>query len=142
MSKGSGTALRLGITAFLGLGLVAAFVTTTPKPWALTIVGTGLGGLAGRMRSRAISAGVTAGVANVLGWLCSVSLLVLAMTFAENMFIGASAASVSGYLLADRVLSLPAACRKARSRLTTHSIQGRASQGDGVGRSCTCHART
>jgi hypothetical protein len=115
MSKGSGAALRFGIAAFLGLGLVAAFFTTAPKPWTLTIIGIGLGCLAGRMRSRAISSGVTASVANILGWLCGTGLLVLAMALAEDMFLGAWAASVFGYLLADRMLSFPAAYRKERT---------------------------
>ncbi|WDS35318.1 hypothetical protein [Pseudoxanthomonas sp.] len=114
MRKGLGTALRFGVLAFLGLGLVAAFFTTTPKPWALTLFGIGLGCIAGRLRARATTAGLPARTANLLGWLCGIGLLVLAMAFAEDMFLGAWAASVSGYLLADRALAFPAADRRAR----------------------------
>jgi hypothetical protein len=115
MSKGSRTALKLVATSLRGVGLVAAFATTTPKPWTLTIIGIGLGCLSGRIRSRAISAGVTARTANALGWLCCIGLMILAMAFAENMFVGAWAASFFGYLLADRLYSPPASLRKERA---------------------------
>ena len=96
----------------LGAALVAAFSTTTPKPWALAAIGLGLGCVAGGIRSRAATGDATARIANVLGWLCGVGLLVLAMAFAEDMFVGAWAASLAGYLFADRVCSLAFGPRK------------------------------
>ena len=105
MGKGPTTTLKAW-AVFLGVALVAAFSTTTPKPWALAAVGLGLGCFAGSVRVRAIAAGTTARMANALGWLCGVGLLVLAMAFAEDMFVGAWVASFAGYLFADRVCSL------------------------------------
>jgi hypothetical protein len=115
MSKISATALKIGIASFWGAVFVAAFATTTPKPWALTIAGIGLGCLSGHIRSRAIRAGKAAGTANALAWLCGTGLMVLAMAFAENMFMSAWAASFAAYWLFDRALSIPASCRKNRA---------------------------
>lgn len=114
MNRISRSTLKLGITSFWGVALVAAFVTTTPRPWLLTIIGLGLGCLAGHFRSRAIAAGTVARVANVLGWLCGIGLLILAMAIAENMFVGAWAASLAGYLFADGMYSFPAVLREER----------------------------
>ena len=51
-------------------------------------------------------------MANALTWLCSIGLLVLAMAIAEDMFIGAWAASFAGCLLLNSVYSLRASSRK------------------------------
>lgn len=40
-------AWRLGVTAAWASVFALAFVTTTPKPWLLTSVGIGLGGISG-----------------------------------------------------------------------------------------------
>ena len=111
MGKGPTTVLKAW-TVFLGIALVAAFSTTTPKPWTLAAIGLGLGCVAGSVRARAIATGTASRMANALGWLCGVGLLVLAMAFAEDMFVGAWAASFAGYLFADRVRSLLFAPRK------------------------------
>lgn|GEM_PF-3678244 len=115
MSKISTAALKIGIASFSGVVLVAAFATTTPKPWILTITGMGLGCLAGHIRSRAIRAGNTARTTKVLAWLCGIGLMVLSMAVAEDMFIGAWAASFAGYVLFDCLFSLPASYRKEQS---------------------------
>lgn len=114
MNQISRTTAKLGTAALCGAMLVAAFVTTTPRPWLLAIIGMGLGCLSGYFRSRAIDAGNSTKSINMLGWLCGIGLLVLAMAFAEDMFIGAWAASLAGYLLADNLYSFPAIRRKAR----------------------------
>ncbi|QNN46620.1 hypothetical protein H9L17_00025 [Thermomonas brevis] len=106
--------LKLAVTAFWGIAAVAAFATTVPRPWWFAFAGIVLGCMAGRLRSRAIAAGTGARTANVLGWLCGVGLLVLAMAFAEDMFLGAWAAGFAGHLFADGLCSLPAARRKVR----------------------------
>lgn len=106
--------LKLAITLFWGIAGIAAFATTVPRPWWFAFAGIGLGCVAGRLRSRAIATGNGAGTANVLGWLCGISLLVLAMAFAEDMFLGAWAAGFAGYLFADGLCSLPAARHKVR----------------------------
>ena len=77
-------------------------------------IGLILGCLSGHFRSRAIEAGARTKVINAFGWLCGIGLLVLAMAFAEDMFIGAWGASVAGFLLADSLYSLPASLRKER----------------------------
>jgi hypothetical protein len=107
-------ALRLGVASFWGVALVAAFVTTLPRPWLLTIVGVGLGCWSGHLRSQAAATGRAARMANVLGWVCGIGLMVLAMAVAENMFVGAWAASFAGYLFADRVYLLLAIYRRER----------------------------
>lgn len=112
MGKTPATTWKIGIASLWGIALVAAFATTTPRPWALTITGMGLGCLVGHVRSRAIGAGKPARMANALAWLCGIGLMVLAMAFAEDMFIGAWAASFAGCLLLDCVYSLLASCRK------------------------------
>jgi hypothetical protein len=103
---------KIGIASLWGIALAVAFVTTTPKPWTLTLIGISLGCLVGHIRSRAIGAGSPARMANSLVWLCGVGLLVLAMAVAEDMFIGAWAASFAGCLLLDCVYSIPASYRK------------------------------
>jgi peptidoglycan/LPS O-acetylase OafA/YrhL len=112
MSKTRAILWKIGIASLWGVALVAAFATTTPKPWSLTIIGMALGCLIGHIRSRAIGAGSPARLANTLAWLCGIGLLVLAMAVAEDMFIGAWAASVAGCLLLDCVYSLPASYHK------------------------------
>lgn len=105
--KNTPTIVRtVGIASLWAIALVSAFLTTTPRPWALTIIGIGLGCLVGYLRSRAISAGTPARMANALTWLCGIGLLVLAMAIAEDMFIGAWAASFAGCLLSERVFTL------------------------------------
>lgn len=114
MNRISGTITKLVATAFWGVALVAAFATTTPRPWLLATVGIGLGCLSGHFRSRAIEAGARTRSINAFGWLCGIGLLVLAMAIAEDMFIGAGAASLAGYLFADGLCSFPAVRRKER----------------------------
>ncbi|WP_139202994.1 hypothetical protein [Pseudoxanthomonas sp. GM95] len=93
------------VIAILLSGWVAAFATTTPKPWWLTLLGLGLGSVMGILRSRAARAGTSTRTATVLGWLGCIALLVLAMAFAEDMFLGAWATSVLACLLVDRACS-------------------------------------
>ena len=112
MGKTSATAWKIGIASLWGIALIVAFATTTPRPWRLTIIGIGFGCLVGHIRSRAIGAGNPARMANVLACLCGIGLLVLAMAIAEDMFIGAWAASLAGFLLSDCVYSLTASYRK------------------------------
>lgn len=106
--------LKLAVTAFWGIAAVAAFATTVPRPGWFAFAGIVLGCMAGRLRSRAIAAGNGARTANVFGWLCGLGLLVLAMAFAEDMFLGAWAAGFAGHLFADGLCSLPAARRRVR----------------------------
>src|SRR3546814_408322 len=87
MSKTSATLLKIGIAVLLGIALVAALVITTPKPWTLTIIGMCLGCLSGYIRSRAVGPGKPARAATAFTWLCGIGLMVLAMAFAEDMFI-------------------------------------------------------
>lgn len=110
--------LKLAVTIFWGIAGVAAFATTLPRPWWFAFAGIGLGCLAGRLRKRAIAAGTGAGTANLLGWLCGIGLLVLAMAFAEDMFLGAWATGFAGYLFADGLCSLSATRRVARQGST------------------------
>ncbi len=112
MNRISGTASKLGFAILWAIALAAAFATTLPRPWLLTAIGAGLGCVAGHFRSCAIASGGSARTANALGWLCGVGLLILAMAFAEDMFVGVWAAGFAGYLLAEAVYSLPAIRRK------------------------------
>ena len=115
MNGNSRTLLRAGTAALWGAVLVAAFATTLPRPWLLTIAGVCCGCVSGHLRSRATATGASIKAANALGWLCGAGLLLLAMAFAKNMFVGAWVASVSGYLLADKLYSLAASHRRGRA---------------------------
>lgn len=97
---------QIGPAFLWGIVLAAAFATTRPPPWLLTLTGVGCGGLVGHLRSRAIAAGKRTTLAAALAWLCGIGLLVLAMAFAEDMFLGAWAASFAGCLLVGSVYSL------------------------------------
>jgi len=113
MKKIPETVLKLGIASFWSIVFVAAFVTTTPKPWVLTIIGIGLGLISGHVRTQAILAGKAKTAANILICVFGIGLLVLAMAIAEDMFIGAWGASLAGCLITDCLYSLPASRRQS-----------------------------
>lgn len=121
MNRISRTASKLGFAALWAVAFVAAFATTVPRPWLLSIIGISLGCLSGHFRSRAIAAGGGARTANALGWLCGIGLMILAMAIAEDMFVGAWAAGFAGYLFADGVYSLPAVRRREQGSHATAS---------------------
>ena len=110
------TTTRLAVAALWAIALVAAFATTVPRPWLLTAAGIGLGCMAGYLRMRAIATSTGTRLANALAGLGGIGLLVLAMAFAEDMFLGAWAAGLAGCLLADALVSLPAMRRRAERR--------------------------
>ena len=112
MRKFSTATWRLGTVAIWSIALAVAFATTTPKPWALTVIGISLGCVSGYLRSRALRTGASSHAATILTWLCGIGLLILAMAIAEDMFIGAWAAGFAGYLFLASVLVLPAIHRK------------------------------
>lgn len=117
MSQKSTRMWRAGWAGFWSLVLVAAFATTIPTPWLLTATGLGCGGVIGLVRSHAIATGKRTTLATVLAWACGIGLLVLAMAFAEDMFIGAWAAGVAGCLLLDSLYSLWALHRAQRASI-------------------------
>jgi|SRR5690606_26368882 len=103
---------RLATIAACAIALAVAFITTDPKPWTLTILGMCLGCVSGYLSARATRKGLPSSAARVLTWACGIGLLILAMAIAEDMFIGAWAASFAGYLLLASALLLPASFRK------------------------------
>ena len=114
MSMRYAIAWRLAKIAVCAIALVVALATTTPRPWALTILGMGVGCVSGYFSGRATRKGLSSIAARALTWVSGIGLLILAMAFAENMFIGAWAASFAGYLLLVSVAVLPAMFRKQR----------------------------
>jgi hypothetical protein len=105
---------RLAAIALWSVALIVAFVTTTPKPWTLTILGISLGGVSGYLGARSIRKGAFSAAARALPFACGIGLLILAMAFAVDMFIGAWVASFAAYLLTASVLVLPTLLRKQR----------------------------
>lgn len=106
---------RAAWAGFWSLVLVAAWATTIPKPWLLTAAGLGSGGVIGYLRSRAIAADRPTMPATLLAWACGVGLLVLAMAFTEDMFLGAWAAALAGCRLVDGLCALRASHRARRA---------------------------
>ena len=106
------SAWKLSLAALWAIVLVAAFATTTPKPWTLTILGAALGCVAAIFGTRARRAGVAPRATRWLGWLCGVGLLILAMAVAEDMFLGAWAAGFSAYLFVASMFA-PGATRRS-----------------------------
>lgn len=119
MSKLFRVTWKLVVVGMWAVALAVAFATTTPKPWTLTILGVSLGCISRYLRSRALRAGAYSSAAVGLTWLSGVGLLILAMAFAEDMFIGAWAASFAGYLLLASVLVLPTISRKQHLGVAT-----------------------
>lgn len=117
MSGKSTRMWQTGWACFWSFVLVAAWATTIPTPWLLTAIGLGCGGLIGHVRSHAIAMGKRTALATVLAWACGIGLLILAMAFAEDMFVGAWAAGVAGCLLLDSLHSLWARHRAQRASI-------------------------
>ena len=117
MGKLSATAWKSGVTGIWAIALVVAFATTSPKPWALTVTGIVLGCISGYRRSRALRTGAPPRGAKILSWLCAIGLLILAMAIADNMFLGAWAASFAGYLLLSAMFALSVSYGKEQGRL-------------------------
>ena len=103
---------RLATIAACAIALVVAFATTTPRPWALTILGMGVGCVSGYFSERTTRKGLSSIATRALTWGSGIGLLILAMALAEDMFIGAWAASFAGYLLLVSMAVLPAMFRK------------------------------
>ena len=112
MSMRYAIAWRLAKIAVCAIALVVALSTTTPRPWALTILGMGVGCISGYFSARATRNGLSSIPTRALTWGSGIGLLILAMALAEDMFIGASAASFAGYLLLVSMAVLPAMFRK------------------------------
>jgi hypothetical protein len=101
MSKLSTTVRWRATMVILTIVLIAALVTTTPKPWMLTIVGICLGCVSGYLNARAARKSASSMAIRAIAWVCGIGLLILAMAIAEDMFVGAWAASFAAYLLAS-----------------------------------------
>ena len=101
MGKISTTARWLTTMVILVVVLVVAFATTTPKPWILTMFGMCLGCVSGYLSARATQKAASPMAIRAITWACGIGLLILAMAIAENMFVGAWAASFAAYLLAS-----------------------------------------
>jgi len=96
---------RIYVTLWLVV-LAAALITTRPIPWLFALLGLFIGTVAGIARTRATRFRPFLG--HPVNWLTFVALLVVAMAFASDMFIGAWAASLAAYFVAKFTIVLTA----------------------------------
>jgi hypothetical protein len=124
---------NVGVALLWALVLVATLHTTRPFPAVEFILGLLLGLAAGHLQDRAISArpreflaaqsaqgvrramvAVASGKASILlMWLNGVGLLIWAMAFAPDMFLGAWLSGIAAFGLAREVAAFPAVVRLA-----------------------------
>ena len=95
----------LYVMLWLGV-LAAALITTRPVPWLFVAAGLFLGTAVGYARARVNR--FKAFLGHPVNWVTFVSLLVIAIAFASDMFIGAWAASLSAYFVAKFLVLLAA----------------------------------
>jgi hypothetical protein len=121
--------------------LLALFLqTTTPVPTIELVVGLLLGLIAGHLQDRALAArpgdflaahtamgvrramfGLSTGkTSTVLKWVNSVGLLIWAMAYAPDMFIGAWLAGVAAFGFARELAALPGVLRLSDLQRTGH----------------------
>ena len=95
---------------------MAALITTRPVPWLLLAAGLFLGTAIGYARARANR--FKSFLGSPINWVAFVSLLIVAMALASDMFIGAWAASLSAYFVSKFLALLAARRITAMLRIT------------------------
>jgi len=106
--------INVAVTTLWALLLGFFLQTTRPFPTIEFVVGLLLGLIAGRLRHRAIRVSI------VLAWVNGLGLLIWAMAFAPDMFVGAWLAGVAAFGFSRELAALPSILRLANLRGPGH----------------------